>query len=105
LTSLLRGVATLLVESGAWCLIVAAIGVAVAVAAIVAFGAADDRRRVTVSAVVGAALVIGIAARIGFPALWRVGMAARPVPMVWAVVGAALGSVGAFLTKRGSTNR
>jgi hypothetical protein len=49
--------------------------------------------------------VIGIAARIGFPALWRVGMAARPVPMVWAVVGAALGSVGAFLTKRGSTNR
>jgi hypothetical protein len=90
MSALLRAVAILLVETASWCALVAAVATLVAVPLSFAVDTGRDRRTTVVHAAIGAALAVGLAARIGLPHLWSLGLEARRVTIVWALAGATL---------------
>jgi len=89
LSALLRAVAGLLVETALWCGVVAAVA-AIISGGLLVIGTPRRPGRVVAVAALGAAIAVGIADRIGLPLLWRLGPAARAVPVVWSAVGAAV---------------
>lgn len=90
MSALLRAVVGLVVETTSWCALVAVVAAIVALPLALALDTGHDRTTAILHAAIGAALAVGIAARVGLPDLWRLGFEARRVAIVWAAAGAAV---------------
>lgn len=101
MTLLLREIVRFLLEAGVWVVTLGLIAGVVAVAGMMVAGRQVDRR-VIGAAVVAAAGVAALAHRLPAIVIWEPRIAGRPLPVVWAIVGAAAVTAVAVVRRRNS---
>ncbi len=100
MSAVLRAVLGLVAETALWCALVVAVAAVISLPLSFLLGTGRRRLAGMVHAAIGAALAVGIAARAGLPDLWRLGIEARQVTVVWAAVGALATTLGEAIIAR-----